>query len=62
MPREDKPTITIYEQRDGAWVVEIDTTFEPDNSDDLGGMRVYLNDAQLYPGKHYGKHYEEDSQ
>lgn len=35
-------TVTVYtSELDGAPVVEIDTTFEPDEKD----MRVYLNDA-----------------
>ena len=51
--RDDKPIVTIYEARDGAWVVEIDTTFEPNNDDNLGGLRVYVNDDLVCEGRKY---------
>lgn len=49
--REDKPVVTIYQASDGAWIVEVDTTFEPNNGDKLGGMRLYINDDLTYEGK-----------
>jgi hypothetical protein len=35
---------------DGAIVVQIDTEFEPDGSDGIAGLRVYVNDSEAYVG------------
>ncbi len=39
---------------DGAVVVFIDTDYEPDGSDGGTGMRVILNDSDIYEGVPFG--------
>jgi len=47
-----KPEVSVYQSLfDGAWVVQIDTEFEPDGSDGGTGLRVYINDDDAYIGK-----------
>ncbi len=47
----DAPSVSVYKsERDGAWVVQIDTTFEPNGSDGGPGLRVYINDDDTYVG------------
>lgn len=48
-------TVTIQESdgSDGAVVVFIDTTFEPDGGDDGPGLRVLINDDDTYIGVAY---------
>lgn len=46
-------TITPSAGDDGAIVVFIDTTFEPDASDGGPGLRVRVNDDPVYEGKPY---------
>lgn len=41
-------TITRSAGADGALLVIIDTTFEPDGSDGKGGLRVLLNDEPIF--------------
>lgn len=45
---------------DRAVVIFIDTEFEPDGSDGSPGLRVLLNDDEVYVGKAYdlGAHHE----
>lgn len=43
-------TITTSAGLDGAVVVFIDTSFEPDGSDGGPGLRVILNDGDVYVG------------
>jgi len=45
------PKIEVYCGLDGAWVVQIDTTFEPDGTDGGPGLRVYINDDDAYIGR-----------
>jgi hypothetical protein len=47
-----KPEVSVYQSLfDSVWVVQIDTEFEPDGSDDGPGLRVYINDDDAYIGK-----------
>ena len=47
-----KPEVSVYQSMfDSVWVVQIDTEFEPDGSDDGPGLRVYINDDDAYIGK-----------
>lgn len=48
-----KVTITTSAGNDGAVVVFIDTTFEPDGSDVGPGLRVLLNDDPVFEGVEY---------
>lgn len=49
-----EPIVTVCQSAtDGAWLVFIDTTFEPDASDNGPGLRVYINDHSTYEGKPY---------
>lgn len=46
-------TVTRSAGTDGAVVVFIDTTFEPDASDGGPGLRVMVNDAVVLAGRSY---------
>ena len=50
--RRFPPTVTISRTAgaDGAWIVQIDTGFEPDGSDEGPGLRVFINDDDTYVG------------
>jgi hypothetical protein len=56
-------TVTRSAGDDRAVVVFIDTDFEPDGSDQGPGLRVLLNDNEVYVGKAYdlGSHHEAKS-
>lgn len=41
-------TLTRSAGKDGAFVVFVDTNFEPDGSDGGPGLRVLLNDGDIY--------------
>lgn len=53
-------TITTSAGSDGAVVVFVDTDFEPDASDGGPGLRVILNDGDVFVGKPYQPSEEED--
>ncbi len=42
--------VTLSDGTDGAMVVFIDTSFEPDGSDGSCGLRVIINDDEAYAG------------
>lgn len=46
-------TVTRSAGDDRAVLVIIDTAFEPDGSDDGPGLRILLNDDEVYVGKAY---------
>lgn len=52
-------TVTRSAGDDRAVLVLIDTTFEPNGSDDSPGLRVLLNDNEVYAGVAYdfGSHH-----
>lgn len=50
---ETSATIVESAGTDGAVVVFIDTTYSPDASDKGPGVRVLLNDHEIYVGKEY---------
>lgn len=54
-----KILVTRSASADGAVVVFIDTTFEPDGSDGSPGLRVVVNEDPAYEGKLY--EYSDDS-
>ena len=43
-------TVTESDGTDGAIIIFIDTVFEPDGSDGGAGLRVMLNDGDIYIG------------
>lgn len=45
--------VAVYHSpEDGAIVIELDTSFEPDGSDGVTpGLRVWLNDGDIFAGK-----------
>lgn len=56
------PTVLIARSAgsDGAWVVFVDTDFEPDGSDGGPGLRILVNNADAYVGVAWAPFWKEE--